>query len=280
MRRHVDASVCHGSLSGTFSSGMEALTRRIILRRIIPLLTAVATLIAVTALPVTSASASPRPRDLAASGAVTVYRAAPSQLRLAELRVSSSHLVLTPVSSSPQSPQPIPAQTTDCGPGFLQACSWLCLTNTTQQWCATFNPMDVVQAVIDTVQVAFELFEFLKTILGDGGKEEEPETDGEDGGGSTNADLCLQSTGGFVNYATCGSNGTWWIEVDRSGGGMYLKNRYLYDHGDHNAVLTVASPTSGDHLYVHDIVPGAWQNWSWVSLIAAPRTARTTTPSS
>lgn len=84
-----------------------------------------------------------------------------------------------------------------------------------------------------------------------GGLREEEEEEGELDGGSTDAGLCLQSTGGDVNFATCGSDGAVWIQILSADGlGIYHENRYLYDQGE-DQYLTVAGTFDGDRLYCH-----------------------------
>ncbi len=126
--------------------------------------------------------------------------------------------------------------------------------------------MDVLQAVLDNSDAFKMIYRWAKSIIGDGGHEEEPESDGEVNGGQTDNGLCLQSTGGNADFANCSDNGTVWIEVPH-GDGSYLINRYLYDHGS-TEVLTVRATINNYHLYVtSEGVSGTWQTWTWYNLV-------------
>jgi hypothetical protein len=211
------------------------------MRRIVPLLTVVVTVIAIASMPLASASASVHTGNPAATGTRPTVRALPSGARLVQISASSS-MTCTGVGSSP-------------GPCIL------CLTNAST-YCAAFNIMDVVQAVLDSSDSVKVLLEWFKALKGDGGEEEEPEVEGEDSGGSTDDGLCLQSTGGNDSFAGCSANGTVWIEVP-NGDGSYLINRYLYNQGIIE-VLTVRATINGYHLYVaSEGVSGTWQTWTW-----------------
>jgi hypothetical protein len=122
--------------------------------------------------------------------------------------------------------------------------------------------MDVLQTILDSSKQLQAIWEWIKAFAGDGGEEEEPQSDGEDDGGTTDNGLCMQSTGGNLKFAGCSANGTVWIQVPHANG-SYLINRYLYNQGIIK-VLTVRATTNGDHLYVQsEGVSGTWQNWTW-----------------
>jgi hypothetical protein len=123
--------------------------------------------------------------------------------------------------------------------------------------------MDIIQAVLDSADSAVVIWELIKSLAGDGGKEEEPESDGEGAGSSTDDGDCLQSTSfdGTVSIASCSQNGTFWIQVPHSNG-SYLINRYEYDHGNKGQVLSVVNDSNGKDLIL-DSEGSGWQTWTW-----------------
>jgi hypothetical protein len=53
-----------------------------------------------------------------------------------------------------------------------------------------------------------------------------------------------------------------WIEKSHNNG-ISLENRYVLDHDNKDEIITTAGTASGDHLYLHAPVSGAWQTWTW-----------------
>lgn len=123
--------------------------------------------------------------------------------------------------------------------------------------------MDLIQAVLDNVENVIVIWEWIKSFGGDGGEEEQPESDGEAGGGSSDMGDCLQAASfdASVHMASCDQNGVVWIQVPHNNG-SYLINRYEYDHGNTPQVLTVVNDNNGENLILDDEGTG-WQNWSW-----------------
>lgn len=208
------------------------------MRRAVPLLTAVVTVIAVGALPFASASASTLTGNPGVTGTRTTSHAI------------SSHAHFVTQSELDQ--------------------ETLCLTNS-GTYCAAINPMDVIQVVLENQDQLKVAYDWLKNFLGLGGVEKEIQSEGDEQGDSADTDennggeqagLCLQSTGGNVIFAACGASGTVWIAVPH-GNGSYLINRYLYDRGI-TEVLSVRATINGYHLYVaSEGTSGTWQTWTW-----------------
>jgi hypothetical protein len=227
------------------------------MRRAVPLLTAVVTVIAVGALPFASASAS----TLAGNPGVTGTRTTGPVIS------SHAHFVTIGLPSSLQSSEN--QHSNELRRNEVVQVT-LCLTNS-NTYCAAVNPMDIYQLIVDNYDLIKAVFGLILDRPGDGGQEKEGQSEGtENGGNSTDdesnggeqAGLCFQSTGGDVNLAACSGNGTVWIAVPHGDGSYYI-NRYLYNKGI-TEVLTVASNANGDRLYVAaEGASGTWQNWTF-----------------
>lgn len=214
------------------------------MRRILSLLTAIISLTALAILPAASASASPdRPPEVTAVHFVKI-----------PVHVVNGHAV------------------PNCG--GCQGLS-LCLTNTSSPPYCAWDSATITNTVISALTLIATVWGLINKGRGDGGTEEEgkgqgqtegdqdndTENQGDEGVDSAGDGFCMQSTGGNVTWAACGSNGTVWIEKSFRDG-ISLENRYVLDHTGNDEILTVASPTNGDHLYVHAAGTG-WQTWSW-----------------
>jgi hypothetical protein len=207
-------------------------------RYMVAVVTAVAMLIAVTAMPAAPASASQHSDN----GALDIGDVVPEHAPFALVR--------------PYGLAGIRAQQ-----GSDSGGNELCLANA-PSYCAAFSVENAADTILSVASVVISIWGLILTKKGDGGQEEEVEDQGEANGGDTDEGLCLQSTGGDVKYESCSSaSGAVWIQVPH-GDGFYLEDRYLYDHGQ-TAVLTVSSPSGGDALYLAAPGDGGWQTWEW-----------------
>jgi hypothetical protein len=211
------------------------------MRRLLPLLTVVATLIAVVALP-TSASASTQPRATAAAATRESYGA----VQVAELPGrSSGHAV------------EVPATTTGD----------LCLQNA-QALCLGTVANGILDAVIGGITSA--AFAYFFVLIGQKmskkpepeGEQEKGESQGQNDGNTGGAGLCFASTGGDVTLQSCGADGTVWIQQPYKDG-FDLLNRYVYDNDGSSEVLTSSGNSNNSTLYVTGIASGDWQTWGW-----------------
>jgi len=222
------------------------------MRRVVPLLTAVVTAIAVGALPFASASASPL------TGTRTTGHAILSHSRFVTIGLPSS-----PQNGENQHPkkQNEPED------------QRLCLTNAST-YCASINPADHIQAIIDNFDLIRAIIDWITyKINSQGHPEVTPQTEDDQGrdnvdtdenNGGEQAGLCLQSTGGDIAYANCNGSGTVWFFVTHNSG-IYIVNRYLYNHGS-TKVLTVRDTVNGFRLYVaSEGTSGTWQTWTWTA---------------
>jgi len=223
------------------------------MRRAVPLLTAVVTLIAVGALPFSSTSASTLAGNLGVTGTRTTDHAIPSDAHFVTIGQSSSQ-------RNSENQQRL-----------------LCLRNS-NTYCAAINPMDIIQVVIENMDQIQVVWDWIKSFGGDGGKEEEPQSEGDtnqdnhdtdDNGPNETPGECMRSTGGDLTFGGCGPTPSVWIEVPH-GAGSYLINKYLYDKGIIE-VLTVRNTINGYHLYVAtEGTSGTFQTWSWYNFCCNP----------
>lgn len=134
----------------------------------------------------------------------------------------------------------------------------LCLRNASSH-CASLDPLEVVNTVINASTFIILIWKILQKGRGKHGKLVSLQAGGEEGGGTTDAGLCLAATGADAYMTSCSADGTVW-EVVPGGDGDYLLSYYSEQYGN-DKYLTVSSTAGGSHLYTHAIAAGTWQTW-------------------
>jgi hypothetical protein len=188
---------------------------------------------------------------------------------------SANESALTKIHQASQTAQ-VAAHAALASPTIPTGKEQICLTSSNGA-CVGFPVQDVVQDVIAAAGVAAAwvaiFFQWISKGKGDGGQEgEEKDTgDADNSHHDPDAGLCLAQTDpnpitgytGNTYMTKCSANGTVWIAV-RHGNGYWLVNRWWYNQGIHDELLSVGSTKRGSHVFVSP--PGGYVNtWNWYS---------------